>query len=273
MMLTRRVIMGLAVGVLCFALSDVAQAQSIGVSFASNRGNPDAQLLPGERAGVVEQANWNVNDGGADAQGAANGATADIIGPMAGVLSDSNGAPTGATVTWTSNGTWNTNNGTATPNAKLMNGYIDAIGAADPFATVEIGNIPYDEYSVYVYIGSDGNGRTGAVTDGTTTYSYSTFSNDPDGSGGFDAGDFAESTDTASGNPNANYVVFSGSGSTASISIMRGSNNSGIHAIQIVNSGPPAAEVPLSPLPVGAVLVLGGALALWRRRRAAPVAP
>lgn len=239
-----------------------------GISFSTDRGN--IQLAPDDIAGVpgVEQANWNVNDGGADAQAAANGTSADIIGPVASQLGDSNGEATGATVTWVSNGTWNTTNGADTPDAKLMNGYIDAIGAADPFATVTIENIPYDSYLVYVYIGSDGNGRTGQVTDGTTTFSYSTFSNDPDGSGGFTPDDYVETQDTADGFPNANYAVFAGSGSSVTIDIIRGSNNSGFHAVQIVNDGG-AAQVPLSALPVAAALAIVGFIALRRRHRTA----
>ncbi len=267
-MVSRRVIVCLAIGSACLAMGGIAQAQSIGISFSSDRGN--LQLAPDEIAGApgVAQANWNVNDGGADAQAAANGGSADIIGPLAGELSDSNGVATGATVTWVSNGTWNTTNGGDTPDAKLMNGYIDAIGADDPFTTVTIENIPYDSYRVYVYIGSDGNGRTGQVTDGTTTFSYSTFSNDPDGSGGFTPDDYAETQDAADGFPNANYAVFAGSGGSVTIDIIRGSSNSGIHGIQIVN-GDGAAQVPLSPLPVAVALAIGGFIALRRRHRTA----
>src|SRR5205814_732852 len=44
-------------------------------------------------------------------------------------LNDSSGAASGATSTWDSNNTWHIGAGTATPDAKLMNGYLDATGA------------------------------------------------------------------------------------------------------------------------------------------------
>jgi len=43
-------------------------------------------------------------------------------------INDSTGAATGATTTWDSNNTWHLGSGTASPDAKLMQGYIDATG-------------------------------------------------------------------------------------------------------------------------------------------------
>ena len=71
----------------------------------------------------------------------------------------------GFTVDWSSNGTWNTNNGGADGDDKLMNGYIDAIGG-DGAAQVKINGISgafADGYDLYVYFGSDGNNRTGKI--------------------------------------------------------------------------------------------------------------
>ena len=59
-----------------------------------------------------------------------------------------------------------------------MNGYIDAIGG-DGAAQVKISGISgaADGYDLYVYFGSDGNGRTGKVAlEGGATYSFNTFS-------------------------------------------------------------------------------------------------
>lgn len=215
----------------------------LGIHFPSNRDN--ARLQPAEVAGVVPQANWNSADGGANSGANANGTTATISLPNAAVLTDAAGAPTGVTVEWSSNGTWNTSNGTATPDAKLMNGYIDAIGGTGS-STVVLGNIPYASYDVVAYLGSDGNNRTAAVTDGTTTYYYNTFSNDPNGGGGFDPGtDYVEATSTDPGNrPQANYAVFRGlSGPSQTLDVIRGSSNSGFHAVQII--GVPALEIGL----------------------------
>src|ERR1051325_6113905 len=46
-------------------------------------------------------------------------------------INDSTGAASGATSTWDSNNTWHSGAGTASPDAKLMNGYLDATGAAN----------------------------------------------------------------------------------------------------------------------------------------------
>jgi len=224
---------------------------SIGVSFMSNRDNPAAQLAPGEESGVaIDSAtgtwftNWNTNDGGANDQDGANGTTASIISPSAGALTaDTAGAATatGVTVDWTSNGTWNTNNGFADGHDKLMNGYADAINAGGA-ASVTLGNLDsyyQDGYSVYVYFGSDGNDRTGAIegVEAGVTYSYNTFS--------AQAGDFpaayTQTTDTGAGNPQANYAVFTGlSGATQTFNLIRGSSNSGFHGVQVVGVPLPA---------------------------------
>ena len=222
-------------GLLILGLTAHIASAQIGIHFPSDR-DTSAGLLPDEVAGIAgaAQGNWNWADGGADAAANASGTTADIVSPNAGVLTDGSGAVVGTTVEWTSNGTWNTTNGTATPDAKLMNGYIDAIGADAPVSRVTFNDIPYDEYSAVVYFGSDGNGRTGELTDGTTTFSFSTFSNDPDGSGGFDQSDYVLTADST-GNPESNYAIFSNlSGSSWSVEVIRGSNNSGIHGVQIV---------------------------------------
>ena len=148
--------------------------------------------------------------------------------------------PTGITVSWTANNTWNTNNGTADGDNKLMNGYLDN-NAANPDIPIDLAGISsyfQDGYSVYVYIGSDGNERTGTIENvGGATYSYSTNSQ----LGGTFPAAYAQTTDTGAGNPAANYAVFSGlSGDTQSFVFHRGSSNSGAHGIQIVGVPRPA---------------------------------
>lgn len=251
----------LMVMALSLVFTAASHAVSIGINFNSHR-STTANLLPAELAGApgFAQVNWNNTGQGGNAQTNASGSTANIISPIAGTLVDSTGAATAATVRWTSNGTWNTSNGTATPDAKLMNGYIDAINPGG-FSTVTIGSIPYSVYDIVVYFGSDGNGRTGDVTDGTTTYSYTTFSNDPFGGGGFVPGDYVQTLDVSNGHPNSNYAVFSGV-TTATVNILRGSANSGIHGIQIID------RTPLIPEPATIGLFgLAGAVVLLRRRR------
>ena len=100
------------------ALTGVAMAGPLGINFVDlgdfvQNGAPDA-LLPTEAAGApgYVQAGWN-NFG-------RWGASVPI--------NDSAGPASGATATWDSANTWNDGAGTATPNAKLMHGYLDATG-------------------------------------------------------------------------------------------------------------------------------------------------
>jgi hypothetical protein len=101
------------------AAANVASAAVIGANFVANDGGgiQDAAadaLLVDELAGApgFEQVNWNNL-----------GRWGSGIG-----VKDSTGAASGVLVTWDANNTWNTGAGVTTPNRKLMNGYIDALG-------------------------------------------------------------------------------------------------------------------------------------------------
>ena len=92
-----------------------------------------------------------------------------------------------------------------TYNKELLNGYLNSGGGS--VSSVSISQIPYDYYDIIVYFSSDVAGRTGTVSDGTSTYSFNTIGS-PSISGanalfmGADA-----STTTADA---ANYAVFAG---------------------------------------------------------------
>ena len=192
---------------------------SKGVSFNSDRGNAEATMDAETVAGVVPSTGWVSTDGGADAQGGANGSITN-----------------GFTVDWSSNGTWNTNNGADNGDNKLMNGYIDAIGG-DGAAQVKISGISSafaDGYDLYVYFGSDGNDRTGKVAlEGGATYSFNTFS----AQGGDFPAQYTQTTDEADGNPQSNYAVYKGlTGDAQTVDLIRGSSNSGFHGVQIVGT-------------------------------------
>ena len=195
-----------------------AVGKSLGVSFNSNRGNAEATMDADTVAGVVPSTGWISTNGDTD------GASGSI----------SNG---GLNIDWSSNGTWNTNNGGGNGDNKLMNGYIDAIGGegASQVALSGINAEFADGYDLYVYFGSDGNNRTGKVqlVDGAT-YSFNTFSQQ----GGDFPAQYTRTTDEGDANPQANYALYEGlSGDSQTLNIIRGSNNSGFHGIQIVSPG------------------------------------
>ena len=206
---------------------------SIGINFVSNR-DPAATILPAERAGFPEvaQTNWN------NTRGAPSGNNINLLGDEI-TLVDSEGEDSRIIAIWDANSTYNTENGSEPADNKLMNGYLDNVGPGG-FATVDILNITYANYDVYVYFGADQSGRLGAIESTTAgqTFSYSTFSQFS-GAGGAFPGAYARTTDEGSGNPPANFCVFRNQSSGSfSVQLNRGINNSGIYGIQIVPTDP-----------------------------------
>ena len=205
---------------------------AIGISFVSAAGKGIGVGIPqSAHAGApgVVQSHWNVTS--ALPQGATSGSTANIVAPSGGVLIDSQGDVTGATVNFTMNNMWSADNEGLTPYGKLMRGYLDTDANTD--CSVTVSAIPYPEYDVYVYFGANSNGRTGAISDGITSYSFSTASSSV-GSPGV----YLRTTDVGSSHPAANYAVFEGkTDPSVTLTYLRGSGNGGIHGIQIVPVG------------------------------------
>jgi hypothetical protein len=226
---------------------------NLSVNFSSDR--EDAAFGAGETAGApgYETSGWNDI-----ASVLGDGDTAGVTSPFAGQLTDSNGdAIEGATVEWTTANSWNTTNGVSNGDNKLMNGYLDS-SANKPQATVSIAGLPSSftdaGYTVVVYFGSDGNGRTGKVTvEGGETYSFSSFSEQ---AGDFPAA-YVQTTDTGDGEPDANFAVWSGLNSAdVNITVDRGSNNSGIHGFQIITDSSteePVGDDPKLALSIGTI--------------------
>ena len=223
---------------------------SIGINFVSARDSTGV-ILPGERAGYPEvaQTNWNNTDGetsGNNLNFLREGIT----------LIDSDGQDSRAIVTWDASDSYFSSNGNGSGDSKLMNGYLDNVGP-EGFATVDILNITYANYDVYVYMGADMNGRLGAIESTTAgqTFSYATFSQFSDIEGAFP--DFYTMTaNQGTGHPLANYCVFRNQSSGSfSVRINRGINNSGIHGIQIVPTNPEliegAGSSPANAIPLG----------------------
>ncbi len=189
----------------------VAAPLSIGVQFQGG-GN----AIGAAYNGALPMTNWNTFTG-------------NTLGTQAGTLHDANNNPGVAVLnSFQGTGTWYTNS-----SIPLLSGYIDNASATGN-DSVTISNIPYASYNVYAYFGADGGGRTGSVQLGTgTTYYYST-----EGDGN-ETGYFATTSTTTASYPTANYAEWTGvSGGSLSIEQFRGSNNSGIHGIEIVDTTP-----------------------------------
>jgi len=227
---------------LAIAVGSTAQAQ-IGVNFRGGQTEP-ATIGPDVTgtAGVVPQGNWN-NVGGNDAAVDHDATVTNLV--------TASGTNSGASVTWSTDETWtSTANGPAgdaggNQDRNLMDGYIDAV-ASQPTATVDFNSIPYAAYDVYVYVGSDGNERTGNARlngDLASTRWFETFT----AVDSFNtAADYYEGTFTSEGDAVAqadidghgyNYVVFRDIiGSDAQVGVTRGTNNVGVHGVQIVEN-------------------------------------
>ena len=118
----RRAAVVFVVPLAVLTLAPAASAQSIGGNFVDNADGgvqnaaTDA-LAAGESAGApgFEQSNWN------------------NLGRWSGLipLVGSDGASTGVTAAWDANNVYRTGAGVASPDAKLMHGYLDATGAAN----------------------------------------------------------------------------------------------------------------------------------------------
>ena len=122
------------------APDSTVQAQSIGVSFgADEAGGGDASLEPDDTAGFVSQANWN------NASGVAGSITNTV---------DFSGAASSLDVTWASDESWSWNTPGATTDAEMMSGWISK-NTAGEIGTVDIAEIPYANYDLYIYAGHD----------------------------------------------------------------------------------------------------------------------
>jgi len=106
-----------------------------------------------EVAGVVPQSNWN-NASGTSSSGAL-------------ALLNQSGAASGATVTWSANGTWALPITDTPGNNRMIRGYLDTVGAT---TSVTVTGLPANAagYNVYVYA----DGDNGAVQR-TATYQIS----------------------------------------------------------------------------------------------------
>ncbi len=209
-----------------------ARAASVGINFRRSSG--EQNMAASESAGVVPQINWNNSDGAAVGNSGAN-----VTGPMANSLIDDGGAVVGGmSITWTANGTWSAPN-SGTGDLNLMSGYLDDTGTAGE-TIISVTGVPYAFYDVYAYLGSDANNRSGR------TQLFQFFANDRwirTNTSPFTS--YVEGTATtqpASNTGLANYTHYrSLNTSSFDLRVFRGSNNVGLHGLQIVQTDGSAA--------------------------------
>ena len=192
-------------------------------------------------AGVVPAANWN--------NSYPNNPVTNLVNSL--------GGSTTVDITYSSSGTYSIqsthpgSDANGTSNRELLNGYLNSGGDQLPTgSTVTITQIPYSIYDLYVYFSSDTAGRTGTITDGTTTFSFKTL-----GSASISGGNatLTQTLDTAGGNPPANYAVFTGLTTSSRTLTCNVPAFGGIAAFQIVPRIAPLSVASAPVLPNGVV--------------------
>jgi hypothetical protein len=198
----------------------------VGLNFGSNW----KSMLPSDSAGaVVASANWNNLSGGSGSSSA---------------IAKSDGAASGISAVWNFAGTYSARGSAANGDETMMWGYLDN---SRGIATIAISNISSYAYDVYVYFGSDTDGRIASVgINGISTYTYATYSGP---SHSFPAS-YTNTTDMSGVYPLANYAVWSNR--TESSFVMTCTKigvNSGVHGVQLVlkgmvpNNAPPVVSI------------------------------
>ena len=181
----------------------------------------------------VRQKNWNrTNPLGFPA----NGDQTAIATPTAATLVDSAGNPTTMTMSFSAVGAWSDDNEDQTPYGRLYSAFIyhDSVNKD---VDINLGNIPYALYDVYVYVGAAANSSRTTVSNGASTYSFTTSSNTTSG-GTLGVNVYTEST-SATGFPQANYCVFRNVSKTSfACKASRDNINAGIFGFQVVQRTP-----------------------------------
>lgn len=224
----------------------------------------DGTLDPVDGAGVVPSANWNNAPG---PNGFNNtGSDADLI--------DSSGFPTTMDISFTS-GFPSAAHTLGAPvadadgrfNRRMINGYLNGgDGNTGAPVTVTLNEVPYAVYDVIVYVGSDVAGRTGTISDGTTTFDFTALGV-PSVSGS--SAVLTQSTSTGGSNPTANYVRFTNLTGSSKTFTAKVSPAGGISGLQVI-------KVPGGPVPVfvtqpqGASVLRGSSFALEAAANSTP---
>ena len=172
-------------------------------------------------AGVTNAAFWN----------SSQGAVANLLA--------NNGSSSGVSLAFSSAyGAWGIGGVGAPDNDGLYNKAIFAGYGNGGSDTLSLSGISYSQYVVIVYFSSDTDGRNGTVSDGATTYDFTTMGiSATSGNNAI----FAQTLATTGAGPSADYAVFTNlSGASQTLTtINTGGNGMGISGMQIVDTTPP----------------------------------
>jgi len=245
----KMIVLAAGIGVLVSAAANAAgigQVVSVDLANSINSApDPDSggSMNPGDTAGLVPRANWTTVTSGA----ASN-------------LQDSAGAATSLDITGISpgnSGGYPNDGFTVSPDLKMMG---DGFYSNGGDLTLSLAQIPYPEYNLYVYVGTDVNiNRGGPVqtTNSPITFYYK-------GSNTVNSYILATETDSFAEALPSNYILFenlTGDSLTITTTAMGpdpGSYQTFICGFQVVE---------LIPEPASAALLGLGLAALLRRRR------
>ncbi|MGJ8698033.1 MAG: hypothetical protein ACSHYF_17065 [Verrucomicrobiaceae bacterium] len=225
------------------AASPVTSVVGFGVNFVSGAGD-GAPLASGEIAGYPEVA----------MRGWVNSVAGSIVGDNSSLenlaLFDSDGVnltnTAGTSISWAADTIWQIGNripgadATYGGDSKLFTGYIDNTDLAEEL-TIELSDMPYAAYDVYVYFASDGNDRIGEISISGAgdvelgRYDFTTNASQ----GGFQLDDYVVTESTDASNPSSQVAIFrSITEGDLKITHTRLGTNSGVAGFQIVQAGP-----------------------------------
>ncbi len=212
-------------GIQIAPVPDFPVTTAIGINFVGSHSTP---MEPGETGGVIAKPNWNNASGAVRGTGLA--------------LMDESGAPTTATVTWSSSGTWLTPIADSVGNGRLMKGYLNTTDTST--TTVTVTGLSVRPYDIYVYADGDNSAtRTGAYRISGNGIATTTVNLTDLGGTNF-SGTFIEAAGTS-----GNYVKFSIHASGFTLTASPGTSTDAkrrapLNGIQIV----PRSQAPSGPV-------------------------
>lgn len=211
---------------------------AIGIKFISEMA-PEDTIKPLEVTGFVPQMRWNntiiLSQWNSSAIA---GTQVQIASPNPGVLVNSAGVSTAATVAWTARSTWISSNYGGVLQRLLNGGLVvdsDPSGTSYVYTSVTLARLPFAKYDVLVYVGGAHDGQHGRVrlnNVSSTDRHFLTCSTAPNS-------EFIEPRVNSATRPwRGNVIRFRNQTATScNVKLFRtGYDNVAIHAIQVVNA-------------------------------------